>query len=101
MGVALESLSIPVPIFVFTLLFNARGDKSAQMEPKFRSFLLLSGIGESSIPTLEEESVLTMSVFVSLREEHFEKLLPKLKVGEHATLLKLWDTKLTSASREV
>lgn len=48
-----------------------------------------------------KKSVLTMSVFVSLREERFEKLLPKLKVGEHATLLKLWDTKLTSASREV
>ena len=30
--------------------------------------------------------MLTMSVFVSLREEHFEKLLLKLKVGEHATL---------------
>ena len=71
------------------------------MEPKFRSFLLLSGVGESSIATLEEESVLTMGVFVSLREEQFEKLLPKLKVGEHATLLKFWDAKLTSSSREV
>ena len=31
-------------------------------------------------------------VFSSLREEHFDKLLPKMKVGEHAALLKLWDT---------
>ena len=51
-------------------------------------FLWTSGVGEAGITVLEEDSVLTTSVFVSLREEHFEKLLPKLNVGEHATLLK-------------
>ena len=77
-----------IPILVALLL----------MDPKFH--LSTTGVGEAGITVLEEESVLNMSVVVSLREEHFEKLLLKLKVGEHATLLKLWDTKLTNASRE-
>ena len=50
---------------------------------------------------LEEESVLSINVLLSLREEHFEKLLPKMSVGDHATLLKIWDSKLSSSSREV
>ena len=37
--------------------------------------------------------MLSMAVFVTLREEHFEKLLPRLTVGDHAVLLKLWDSK--------
>ena len=61
----------------------------------------MSGIGESSITVLEEESVLSINVLLSLREEHFEKLLPKLSVSDHATLLKIWDSKLSSSSREV
>ena len=61
----------------------------------------VSGIGESSITVLEEESVLSINVLLSLREEHFEKLLPKLSVGDHATLLKIWDSKLSSSSWEV
>ena len=61
----------------------------------------MSGIQENSITVLEEESVLSMGVFLSLREEHFEKLLPKLTAGEHATLLKLWDAKHMSTSGEV
>ena len=62
------------------------------MEGNFRRFLSASGIGEDGRAVLEEEGVLTSAIFGSLREEHFEKLLPKLKVGDHATLLKLWDT---------
>ena len=58
------------------------------MEGNFRCFLSASGIGEDC----REEGVLTSAIFGSLREEHFEKLLPTLKVGDHATLLKLWDT---------
>ena len=34
---------------------------------------------------------MTSTVFRSLQEEHFEKLLPKLKVGEHAALLCVWE----------
>ena len=38
---------------------------------------------DDSLSVLEEENVLNMKVFVSLREEHFEKLLT---VGDHAVL---------------
>ena len=61
------------------------------MESKFRSFLMTSGISEAAIKLLEEELVVTSAVFRALREEHFEKLLPKLKVGEHAALLREWE----------
>ena len=64
------------------------------MESKFRSFLKASRVGEAAIAVLEEELVLTSVVFGSLREEHFETLLSKLKVGEH---LLLWEN---SAVRE-
>ena len=37
--------------------------------------------------------MLSMKVFSALREEHFEKLLPKLTAGDHALLWKLWDSK--------
>ena len=67
------------------------------MESKFRSFLKASRVSEAAIGVLEEELVLTSVVFGSLREEHFEKLLSKLKVGEHASLLLLWEN---SAVRE-
>ena len=34
---------------------------------------------------------MTMDIFIVLKEEHFERLLPKVKVGQHAQLLKLWE----------
>ena len=54
-------------------------------------FLAAAGISEAAISVQEEELFLTSVVFGSLREEHFDKLLPKMKVGEHVALLKLWD----------
>ncbi|CAI8030351.1 hypothetical protein GBAR_LOCUS17213 [Geodia barretti] len=63
------------------------------MEPKFRFVLSTCGITDTSITVLEDVNVSSMTVFVSLREEHFEKLLPRLTVGDHAVLLKLWDSK--------
>ena len=49
-------------------------------------------ICEAAISVLEEELILTSVVVGSLPEEHFDKILPKMKVKEHAALLKLWDT---------
>ena len=71
------------------------------MEPTFRRFLATCGITDTTQVVLEEESVFNMSVFLSLREEHFERLLPKLKVGQHATLMKAWETRLACTSCEV
>ena len=57
------------------------------MENMLRS----AGVSEEALQVLGDEEILTMTIFSSLREEHFERLLPKLKVGQHALLLKLWD----------
>ena len=43
---------------------------------------------------LVDEQIISFAVFNSLREEHFEKLLPRLKVGQHALLYKLWDVEV-------
>ena len=57
------------------------------MENMLRS----AGVSEEALQVLEDEEILTLAIFSSLREEHFERLLPKLKLGQHALLLKLWD----------
>ena len=59
-----------------------------------------AGLGEGALSTLQDEAVFSIHVFQRLREEHFERLLPKLTVGEHAILLQLWETK-GSVSQEV
>ena len=46
--------------------------------------MVAAGIIDAAISVL---LILTSVVFGSLREEHFGKLLPKMKIGEHATLL--------------
>ena len=48
------------------------------MEPDFKAYLKGFSISDDVIAVLEDELVLKMKVFSSLREEHFEKLLPKL-----------------------
>lgn len=62
------------------------------MAAKFKSYLCVSGVSEAAIAVLEDELVLNSATFACLREEHFEKLLPKLKVGEHAAFLKVWES---------
>ena len=49
------------------------------------------GVSDETIDILVEEEIRTVNVFTSLGEEHFRKLLPKMKVGHHALLIKLWD----------
>ena len=61
------------------------------METNFKSYLSKAGLSEAAIAVLEEEVVVTFVIFQSLREEHFERLLPRLKVGQHALLLKMWE----------
>ena len=67
------------------------------MESNFKSYLSKAGLSEAAIAVLEEEVVITFVIFQSLREEHFERLLPRMKVGQHALLLKMWE----GMSREV
>ncbi len=62
------------------------------MEPSFRRCLDRAGVNDEAISVLEEELVVSSAIFSSLRDEHFEKLIPKLKVGQHALLLKVWES---------
>ena len=62
------------------------------MDSALKSLLNSAKISEETCVLLEEEGVIFLDVFSSLREEHFERLLPKLKVGQHALLMKLWDS---------
>ena len=62
-----------------------------ELEAALKTILRSAGISEDTTTVLQEEGVNTLTVFSSLREEHFERLLTKLKVGQHAVLMKLWD----------
>ena len=59
-----------------------------ELEAALKTILQSAGISEDTTTVLQEEGVNTLT---SLREEHFERLLTKLKVGQHAVLMKLWD----------
>ena len=61
------------------------------MDPDFRGILSGAGMGDGTMSVLAEECVLTMDVFLCLREEHFEKLLPKLTVGDHVFVAAVGD----------
>ena len=61
------------------------------MDSTLTDCLKKGAINEQTIGVLEEEMVRTMETFILLKEEHFERLLPRLKVGQHAQLLKLWE----------
>ena len=60
------------------------------MEKELREMLLSSGVVSETVNSLEEEKILSVKIFKALREEHFERLLPKLSIGQHALLLKIW-----------
>ena len=49
------------------------------------------GVSRETKQVLVDEGIVSKFIFWSLREEHFERLLSKLKVGQHAILLKIWD----------
>lgn len=61
------------------------------MDASLQSLLISSGITEDSLSVLEDEGIVSLAILTSLREEHFEKLLPNLKVGQHALMMKIWD----------
>jgi hypothetical protein len=48
------------------------------------------GLQSASLKILEDEMINNKEIFLTLTEAHFEKLLPLLKVGQHALLLNIW-----------
>ena len=61
------------------------------MDALFIEFLSSVGVTDESISVLEKEAILSKSVYFSLKREHFERLLPFLKVGQHALILSIWE----------
>ena len=59
------------------------------MEISFADYLHAEGLSEEAVAVLTQEEIISLEVFHALKQEHFTRLLPKLKVGQHALLLKL------------
>ena len=60
-----------------------------RMDPSFSKLLLSHGIAPSTISVLEKD-VFNTSIFLSLNEAHLQKLVPLMKIGQHAILLQFW-----------
>ncbi|XP_019850436.1 PREDICTED: uncharacterized protein LOC109581099 [Amphimedon queenslandica] len=60
------------------------------MEQDFLTSLKGAGITTVTSDILKEEHILNFDVFASLEEEHFTVLRSKIKIGQHALLLRLW-----------
>ena len=54
-----------------------------------KSYLLKSGITKDTLEVLKQEHITSMDIFTSLSQGHWASLLPKLKIGQHALLMKL------------
>jgi hypothetical protein len=48
------------------------------------------GITRSTINVLDDELINNWTIFNSMGESHFDKLLPLVKVGQHALLFSMW-----------
>lgn len=59
------------------------------METSLLEIMEKEGISEESIGILVTEEVVTLEIFSTLKEEHFQRLLPKMKVGQHAMIRQL------------
>ncbi len=60
------------------------------MDEALLAMLESKGITEATINVLVEEDVVTKSTFALLQEEHLQKLLPKITIGQHALITSLW-----------
>ncbi|XP_019859118.1 PREDICTED: uncharacterized protein LOC109587313 isoform X1 [Amphimedon queenslandica] len=61
------------------------------MEPSLESLLKRSGISSSTITVLENEMIISESIFFGLSNSHLQHILPKVKVGQHVLLTKIWN----------
>ena len=61
------------------------------MDECLSSFLSSSGILRSTLDVLIQERMSSNTIFKSLSPQHFDVLLPKMSVGQHALLL--WNTR--------
>ena len=60
------------------------------MEQAFVESLPAKGISGSTLEVLEKEETVSVEVFMLLQEEHLQKLLQNLPIGQHAILTSDW-----------
>ena len=58
---------------------------------KFKNKLIDNGLTECSVAIVANEMISDESIFVMLQREHLDRLLPLMKVGQHAQLLMIWE----------
>ena len=68
------------------------------MESGFRDVLQRAGVTSATIAILDNEMILTEDIFYSLSETHFQHILPRIKIGQHALLLGMWHENIMSHS---
>ena len=59
------------------------------METPFSFMLDTAGVSDSTIKILVDQGIVTRSIFSSLQEEHFQRLMPKLTRGTTCTVAKV------------
>ena len=62
-----------------------------QMEKEFLEWLEGNGITSTTSAILIEEDIATKDIFYSLGHDHFNALSKRLKIGQHAVLVKMWE----------
>ena len=60
------------------------------MEQAFVQLLKSEGIVEDTIEVLCSEAIISKQILSLLHEEHLQKLLGKIRIGEHAILTSIW-----------
>ena len=71
-------------------------DGTCRMDGGLKEKLYTKGITVTTLKVLEEEQILMIEVFKSLRKEHLDQLISKMALGQHAILLKLWITEVSA-----
>ena len=54
------------------------------------------GIFTPTLGVLEEEKVMSERIFKTLKKEHFERLLPRMSIGQHALVMNVWESMTTN-----
>ena len=62
-----------------------------QMEKEFLEWLEGNGITSTTSAILVKEDIVTKDIFYSLGHDHFNVLSKRLKIGQHAVLVKMWE----------
>lgn len=67
-------------------------------EISLKSYLLDCGITKETVDILEQECIESIDAFTSLNKDHWKYLQSKLRLGQHALLLKLQDSHVCKSS---